>query len=89
MTRKASQLRKFPPETRDALAEYLAELEKVYPLGSKAYQVLSWAEYGTDSYLVKIAPPTSERQWRKLSQHMAEIGTRILVESDQLFILTT
>ncbi|MBM4257176.1 MAG: hypothetical protein FJ147_14910 [Deltaproteobacteria bacterium] len=89
MTRKASQLRKFPIETRDALAQYLAELEKAYPLGSKACQILSWAEYGTDSYLVKIAPPPSEKQWRKLSQHMAKIGTRILAESDQFFILTT
>jgi hypothetical protein len=89
MARRTNQLRKFPPETRDALAEYLAELEKVYPLGSKACQVLSWAEYGADSYLVKIAPPTSEKQWRKLSQHMAKIGTRILAESDQLFILAT
>jgi hypothetical protein len=89
MTRRASQLRKFPPETRDALAEYLAELAKVYPIGSHTCQVLPWAEYGTDSYLVKVTPPTSEKQWRKLSQHMAEIGTRILAESDQLFILAT
>jgi hypothetical protein len=89
MTRKANQLRKFPPETRDALTEYLAELEKVYPVGSKSCRVLTWAEYGIDSYLVKVVPPTSEKQWRKLSLHMAKIGTRILAESDQLFILAT
>ena len=88
MARRAS-LEKLPQETRSALADYLAELEKVYPQGARRYQVVPWPEYGEGSYLVKIAPPDTEEKWMDLSTRMAEVGTRILVESDQLFILTT
>jgi hypothetical protein len=87
MGRRAHSREKLPQETRNALADYLAELEKVYPEGTKRYQVVSWPEYGEDSYLVKISPPADEEKWIELSERMAEVGTRILVESDQLFIL--
>lgn len=87
MARRASHLEKLPQETRSAFADYLAELEKVYPEGTKKYQVIPWPEYGEGSYLVKLLLPDDEEQWMKLSERMAEVGTRILVESDQLFIL--
>ena len=87
MGRRAHGREKLPQETRDALADYLTELEKVYPEATKKYQVVSWPEYGEGSYLVKISPPADEEQWIELSERMAEVGTRILVESDQLFIL--
>jgi len=88
VTRRASHRERLTQETRSALAEYLAELEKVYPAGMKGYQVVPWPEYGEGSYLVKISPPADEEKWMELSERMAEVGTRILVESDQLFILT-
>ena len=87
MGRRVHSLEKLPRETRSALVDYLAELEKVYPEGMKKYQVIPWPEYGEDSYLVKISPPENEEKWMSLSERMAEVGTRILVESDQLFIL--
>jgi hypothetical protein len=87
MGRRAYSREKLPQETRNALADYLAELEKLYPEGTKKYQILSWPEYGEGSYLVKISPPADEERWIELSERMAEVGTRILVESDQLFIL--
>ena len=88
MARGMNHPERLPRETRDALAQYLAELEKTYPEGMKKYQVIPWPEYGEGSYLVKIAPPDDEERWMELSERMAEVGTRILVESDQLFILT-
>jgi len=88
MARRASHLERLPRETRDAFAQYLTELEKAYPKGTKKYQVVPWPEYGDGTYLVKIIPPDDEEQWIELSERMAEVGTHILVESDQLFILT-
>ena len=89
MARRASHLEKLPQETRSALADYLTELEKEYPEGARKCQIVPWPEYGEGSYLVKIAPFDDEKRWLELSKRMAEVGTRILVESDQLFILAT
>jgi len=88
MARKASRLEKLPSEAQSALADYLTELERLYPEGAKKYQVIPWPEYGEGSYLVKLPSLDDEKRWMKLSERMAEVGTRILVESDQLFILT-
>jgi hypothetical protein len=88
MARRASRPDRLPQEIRSALADYLAELEKLYPEGTKKCHVIPWPEYGEGSYLVKIHPPEDEERWIELSERMAEVGTRILVESDQLFILT-
>jgi len=88
MARKANQAETLPQETRSALSEYLAELKEIYPGGLKKYQVVPWPEYGEGSYLVKIDPPANEEKWMEVSERMAEVGTRILVKSDQLFILT-
>ncbi len=87
MARRANHPDRLPQETRSALADYLAELEKAYPAGMKKYQIVPWPEYGEGSYLVKIPPPDDEEKWMELSERMAEVGTRILIENDQLFIL--
>ena len=87
MGRAASHPDRLPQATHDALAEYLAELEKAYPEGMKKCQVVPWPEYGEGSYLVKVPLVSDEKRWMELSERMAEVGTRILVESDQLFIL--
>ncbi|MBI3248478.1 MAG: hypothetical protein HYZ50_18405 [Deltaproteobacteria bacterium] len=88
MARKANRSETLPEETWGALSEYLAELAELCPGGLKKYRVLPWPEYGEGSYLVKIAPLASEEQWIEISERMAEVGTRILAKSDQLFILT-
>ncbi|MGH9429683.1 MAG: hypothetical protein ACRD2L_25640 [Terriglobia bacterium] len=88
MGRAASRLNRLPQETRNALSEYLAELEKAYPEGMSKCQIVPWPEYGEGSYLVKVLPPHDEERWIQLSEQMAEVGTRILVDSDQFFILT-
>ena len=56
MARRTSHIERLPQETRSAFADYLAELEKLYPEGTKKYQVVPWPEYGKGSYLVKIPP---------------------------------
>jgi len=88
MGRTANRPDRLPREVQDALADYLAELDKVYPEAAKKCQIVPWPEYGEGSYLVKIPLPSDEKRWIQLSERMAEVGTRILVESDQLFILT-
>jgi hypothetical protein len=88
MAQRASQLDGLPQEIRSALSNYLTELEKLYPQGGKSYQVVPWPEYGDGSYLVKVPSPDNEEQWLEISEQMADIGTHILEESDQLFILT-
>lgn len=88
MARKINQAEALPQETQSALSEYLIELKEIYPSGLKKYQVVPWPEYGEGSYLVKISPLDDEEKWMEISERMAEVGTRILVKSDQLFILT-
>lgn len=88
MGRVATPLNRLPQETRNALAEYFAALEKAYPEGIKQCQVIPWPEYGEGSSLVKVLPPNDEERWIALSERMAAVGTRILVDSDQFFILT-
>jgi hypothetical protein len=46
MARRASHSEPLPQETRSALVDYIAELEKVYPEGRNKYQLVSWPEYG-------------------------------------------
>jgi hypothetical protein len=52
MAQRANHPDRLPQETRSALADYLVELEKVYPEGTKKYQIVHWPEYGVGSYLV-------------------------------------
>jgi hypothetical protein len=87
MARRGGSPEPLPQEARSALADYIAELEKVYPEGRGKYQLVPWSEYGEGSYLIKVPLPENEEKWLELSDHMAEVGTRILVASDQLFIL--
>ena len=88
MVRRANHSERLPRVTRSALADYLAELENIYPEGAGKYHVIPWPEYGEGSYLVKIPPPDDEERWMELSERMAEVGTRIFVKSDKLFVLT-
>jgi len=88
MARRASHPDQLSQEARSALADYLAELEKLYPGGTKKCQIVPWPEYGEGSYLVKVPSPSTEEKWIEISARMAEVGARILVDSDQLFVLT-
>lgn len=88
MSRGLSYSEQFPQEARNALDQYLNALKKVYPESIGQYQVIPWPEYGEGSYLVKIPIPDDETRWMNISEHMADVGTNILAESDQLFIPT-
>jgi hypothetical protein len=88
MNQGLSLSEQVPQEARNAWERYLAELEKTYPGGASHCQVIPWSEYGEGSYVVKVPMPDEETLWMKISEHMADIATHILVESDQLFILT-
>jgi len=88
MGQRARQSNQLPQGIRSTLADYMAKLEQLYPEGGKSYQVVPWPEYGEGSYLIKVPFPGDEEKWMEISEQMAEIGTHILEESDQLFILT-
>jgi hypothetical protein len=88
MRQGLSRTKHLSRESQQALAQYLAALAQVYPEGAQHCQIIPWAEYGVGSYLVKVPVLEDEQAWIQVSEQMAEVGTRILVESDQLFVLT-
>lgn len=85
---RQDQTKRIPKKVSAAFSRYLAELEKVYPEGAEQHAVIPWPEYGEGAYVVKVPLLVDDEQWITVSERMAEVGTRILVESDQLFVLT-
>lgn len=70
---------------RDAIAQYLAALEEVYPAAKGATRVV----VRPDRRVIVSAPlPTRARERMRLFDQMAEVGTRLLLETDQYIILS-
>ncbi len=72
-------------EVRDALTEYLATLEQIYPAARGTAQVLTRQD---NRIIVSIPLPSGVRERMRLFDHMAEVGTRLLLETDQYIILS-
>lgn len=69
----------------DAIAQYLAALEEVYPAAKGTTRVV----IRPDHRVIVSAPlPTRSRDRMRLFDQMATVGTRLLLETDQYIILS-
>lgn len=86
MSRETSQQpRRTARGNQDALTQYLAALEDVYPAAKGATRVLARRD---NRIIVSIPLPTRVRERMKLFDRMTEVGTKLLLETDQYIILS-
>lgn len=70
----------------DAITQYLAALQEVYPAAKGAMRVV----VRPDHRVIVSAPlPTRSRERMRLFDQMADVGTRLLLETDQYIILSS
>jgi hypothetical protein len=86
MTRAMRQ----PPERadkkgRDAIAEYLMALEEVYPAAKETAHVITRPD---QRVIVSVPLPARVQERMRLFDRMAEVGTRLLLETEQYIILS-
>jgi hypothetical protein len=86
MSRETSrQTRRTARGDQDALTQYLTVLGDVYPAAKGAAQVLKRPD---NRIIVSIPLPTRVRERMRLFDLMAEVGTKLLLETDQYIILS-
>ncbi len=87
MRRGASQQpRPLARGSSDALTAYLAALEEIYPAAKGAARVVTRPD---KRVIVSILLPARVRERMWLFDHMAEVGTRLLLETGQYIILSS
>jgi len=79
------QFREPTRGVQDAITEYLAALEEVYPVAKGTGQVLTRQD---NRIIVSIPLPRRVRERMWLFDRMAKIGTKLLLETDQYIILS-
>jgi len=72
-------------DEREALTKYIAELEQFYPAARGNAHVVSRLDGRT---IVNVPLPTRASERMRLFDHMSEVGTRLLIETDQYIILS-
>lgn len=85
MSRTTRQPEQFVGTTGDVLTEYLTALEEVYPAAKGAARIITRPD---QRVIVSILLPTRVRERMRLFDHMAEVGTRLLLETGQYIILS-
>jgi hypothetical protein len=86
MSRETNKQPRRPARgNQDALTQYLAALEEVYPAAKGAMRVVARRD---NRIIVSVPLPTRIRDRMKLFDRMAEIGTKLLLETDQYIILS-
>ena len=69
----------------DAISQYLAVLHEVYPATKGETRVI----VGPDHRVIVTAPlPARAKERMHLFDRMAEVGTRLLLETDKYIILS-
>jgi hypothetical protein len=79
------QIRKATNGATDAIKEYVALLHEVYPPARGKTRI---AVRPDNRVIVNIPLPTRARDRMRLFDQMAEIGTRLLLETDEYIILS-
>lgn len=69
----------------DAITQYLAALQEVYPAAKGTTRVVVRPD---QRVIVSTPLPTRSRARMRLFDHMAEIGTRLLLETGNYIILS-
>jgi len=85
VSRKVSQQPRRPvKQIEDAVTTYIGALEKVYPKAKGRTRVVRQ----DNRIVVSIPLPTRAEERMRLFDCMAEVGTRLLLETDQYIILS-
>ena len=71
---------------RDAISEYLAALEEVYPQAKGTARVLKRQD---NRVVVSVPLPTRVSERMRLFDQMAEVGTKLLLETNEYIILSS
>lgn len=71
--------------TGDGLTQYLAALQEFYPAAKGATRVVIRPDRRV---IVSASLPTRARDRMRLFDQMAEVGTRLLLETDEYIILS-
>jgi hypothetical protein len=83
------ETRRQPGQTakgnQDALLQYLAALEEVYPASKGAARVLTRLD---NRIIVSVPLPRRISERMELFDRMAEVGTKLLLETNQYIILS-
>ena len=85
MNRATRQPKQSASRTGDALIQYLAVLEEIYPAAKGAARIITRPD---KRVIVSILLPTRVRERMRLFDQMAEVGTRLLLETGQYIILS-
>jgi hypothetical protein len=86
MKRKAVEpSRPVARQTQNALSRYLAALEEVYPAARGTAHITVRPD---NRVIVSIPLPTRVRERMRLFDQMAEVGTKLLLETDRYIILS-
>jgi hypothetical protein len=73
-------------EESDAITQYLAVLYEVYPAARGTARVVVRPDHRV---IVSTPLPTRSRERMRLFDHLAEIGTRLLIETGEYIILSS
>lgn len=88
MRRKTNQQHRHSVSVvrRNAITEYLAALEEIYPVAKGTARVI---ERQDNRVIVSVPLPTRVTERMRLFDHMAEIGTQLLLETNQYIVLSS
>ena len=76
----------MPNGTGDAVSQYLAALQQFYPAAKGQTRVV----VRPDHRVIVSAPlPARSRERMRLFDQLAEVGTRLLLETDKYIILSS
>ncbi len=70
----------------DPIAEYMSALEKFYPAAIGSAEVI---RRQNDMVIVCVPLPKRVNERMRLFDQMAEVATKLLIETDQLIILSS
>ena len=84
MTKK--EARKATTEARDPVKGYIAALHDVYPPARGNTSVTVRPDYGV---IVHVPLPKRASERMRLFDQMAEVGTRLLLDTDEYIILSS
>jgi hypothetical protein len=70
---------------RDAISQYLAALPDLYPAAKGVTRVVVRPDHRV---IVTTPLPARARERMRIFDHMAEVATRLLLETDQYIILS-
>ena len=86
MSRKISrQPKRLARQIQDAVTKYRAVLEEIHPQAKGRTRVVTRED---DRIVVCVPLPTRALERMRLFDRMAEVGTRLLLETNQYIILS-